>query len=79
VISAFDNTRRGYESNLSLFLQLRDGDCAAVAHCGFYFIEGFFYVIVERSCVGYVGVNALLEGKLCLAAKVVTLPVSCSV
>ena len=68
VCAAIYDRNGGNERDLCLFLKFRNGKCAAVAHGGAYLAEGHCEVIVERTCIRNVAINAFNEGKLCCAA-----------
>ena len=65
----------GDQGEASLFPKFGDSGGAAVAHGGPDLVEGGLHVVVEGTGVGNVGVHALLEGQLLVAAVVVPLPV----
>ena len=71
--AALHNAGGGNEGELSFFLQLGDGERAAVAHSGFYLVEGEGDVVLQTSRVGDVGVHTLFERQLARAAEVVAL------
>ena len=68
MVSALYYARRGNESELSLLLKLLYRYSSTVTHSGLNLVERLLHVIVKRTCIGYVGVNALLKGKLCSEA-----------
>ena len=74
--AALDDRGCGYQRDLCLLLELRNGQRAAVAHGGTYLAQGQAEVVLQRACVRNVGVNAFLEGQLLVAAHVVALPVA---
>ena len=77
VVSAafYDGSRRD-ESQLRLFLKLRDGDSAAVAHGGFDLSAGLFDVFFQRTGIWDIGVYAFFESELLGTIEVITAPVS---
>ena len=76
MIAALYDTGGRYQGNLSFFLQLRNGQAAAVAHGMFHLAQGQIDIVFQTSGVGYIRVNTLFEGKLLGAAQVVALPVA---
>ena len=74
--AALDDAHRGHERQPRLFLQLADGQCAAVAHGRAHLRQRLLHVIRELTGVGHVGIHTLLEGQLLAAAEVVALPVA---
>ena len=79
MITALNDGSCGNYCELCILLKVGDVCNTAVAHCGLNLVEALCHVVLEGTCVGYVRVNALFEGKLCLTAKVVSLPVTCTV
>ena len=74
--AALDDADRGHQRELCVTLQVGKICNATVAHCGFYLVNTLFEVIVQRTCIGDIGVHALLKAELGLAAEVVSLPVA---
>ena len=79
MIAALNDAGRGYDGQLGILLKVGDGENTAVAHGGFDLVEALCHVVAERTCVGNVGINALLKAELCLAAEVIALPIARSV
>ena len=76
--AALDDGNGGDQGQFCFFLQLWNGQRAAVAHGGADFAQRQTHVILERACVWNIGVNALFEGQFLVTAQVVSLPVSCA-
>ena len=76
VIAALDDAGGGDERELRVLLKIGDRGHAAVAHGGFDLIKATRDIILQRACVGDIGIHALLKGKTRLAADVVALPVA---
>ena len=74
--AAFHQRGCGNNGNFRFFLQFGNGKHTTVAHRGFYLFQGKPYVVMQAAGIGNIGVNAFLKGKLCIAAHVVSLPVS---
>ena len=74
--AAFYDGGRRDESQLRLFLKLRDGDSAAVAHGGFDLSAGLFDVFFQRTGIWDIGVYAFFESELLGTIEVITAPVS---
>ena len=64
--TALNDTCGRNESNTRVLLEVGNVDNTAVAHSGLDLVEALRYVIVERTCVNDVGVNAFLEAEPCL-------------
>ena len=62
VCTALDDRYRAYESELCFFLKLGNGERSAVTHGGLDLGERYLKIVVERTCIGNVAVNALNEG-----------------
>ena len=75
MITAFDNGGGGYERKLGVLLQIRQVGYTAVAHCGFYLIKACLHIVVERACIGYIGIHAFFKGEFAGTTQVVTLPI----
>ena len=74
--AALDDAGRGNERELCLLLEFRDRQCAAVAHGGLDLRKRQRYVVAKTARVRDVGIDALLERQLLVAAEVVPLPVA---
>ena len=74
--AALDDAGRGNERKFRLLAELRETECATVAHGRANLGERRFDIFLQGACVRNIGVNALLEGELFAAAKVITLPVA---
>ena len=72
--TAFDDGNGGNQSQLGFPLQVRNCDDTNIAHSGLDFVQGCLHIVVQRACVGDVGIDTFFERKLCRAAQVVTLP-----
>ena len=62
--AAFHDGHGGNQLQLSISLQVGNGDHAAVTHGGLDLVQGGFHIVVERSGVGDVGVHALFKAQL---------------
>ena len=56
------------KGELRLFLKLGNSKGSAVAHGGLNLCKGEVYIVLKTACIGHIGVNALLKGKLLIAA-----------
>ena len=74
--AAFNQGGCGNQSQLSLSLQLRNIQSAAVAHGGAHLSQGQIYVILQATSIGNIGVNAFFEGQLSCTTHVIALPVA---
>ena len=74
--AAFYDGGRRDESQLRLFLKLRDGDSAAVAHGGFDLSAGLFDVFFQWTGIWDIGVYAFFESELLGTIEVITAAVS---
>ena len=61
--------------NLQLSLQVGNGDHTAVAHGRLDLVKACLHIVMQRTGVGDIGVNAFLKAQLCGAAQIVPLPV----
>ena len=77
--AALNNARCGDKGQLRFLLQLGDCERAAVAHGGLYLAQRERDIVLEAAGIGDIGVNALLERQLLVAAEVIALPVPCAV
>ena len=57
----FDDGGAGDEGDLSLLLELGQGDSTAAAHRGLHLTEGLCEVVLELTSVGDVAVDTLFE------------------
>ena len=74
--AALDYADGRHQSELCIALEVCKIGHTAVAHGGLYLVNALFEVVVQRACIGDVGVNAFLEAELALAAEVIALPVA---
>ena len=62
--AAFDDGHGGNQRQLGIALQVGDIGHAHVAHGGLDLIKACLHVVMERTCVGDVGIHTLLKAQL---------------
>ena len=74
--AAFDDRSRRYQRNLRVLLEFGNGQHAAVAHRRTNLCKRTLNVVLQRTSIRTVRVNAFLKRQLLVAAEVITLPVA---
>ena len=74
--AAFDDRSRRYQRKMSRSSGTRNGQHAAVAHRRTNLCKRTLNVVLQRTCIRNVRVNAFLKRQLLVAAEVITLPVA---
>ena len=76
VVAALDNGGGGNQSQLSIALQVGNVDDAHIAHGRLDLVQALGHIVLQRTGVSDVGVNALFKDQAALAAQVIALPVA---
>lgn len=76
VRAALHNARGRYHRQLCLFLEFRNRQSTAVAHCGFHLAQRQLNIILQRSRIRNIRIDAFLKLQLAGFSVIVTGPVS---
>ena len=74
--AALDDAGRRDEGELCLVTELREAERTTVAHRRADLGERRLHVLLQRPCIGDVGINPLLKGELLAPAEIIPLPVA---
>lgn len=74
--AALNDGGGGHDGQARVLLKIRNVQHTAVAHGGAHLVQRGIDIVLQRTRVGHIGIDALFKGELRRAAHIIPLPVA---